>query len=76
MPAERRPSLSTAARRYASVGLFLLLSLLVAHQALTASSDQINQWLSEADRVKSSDYTRFVSLLNQIDVESDDLSSE
>lgn len=76
MPAERRPCLSTAARRYASVGLFLLLSLLVAHQALTASSDQINQWLSEADRVKSSDYTRFVSLLNQIDVESDDLSSE
>ena len=74
MPAETRHGLSRAARRFASVGLFLLLSLLVAHKALTASSDQINQWLADADRVKSSDYTRFASLLNQIDVETDSLS--
>jgi len=75
VPAETRHGLSRAARRFASVGLFLLLSLLVTHKALTASSDQINQWLTDADRVKSSDYTRFASLLNQVDVETDSLSS-
>lgn len=67
--------MSVAVRRLASGGLAVLLSLLAALlTANAASSDQLNQWLADADRVKSSDYTRFAALLNQLEVESASLS--
>lgn len=65
---------SRAVRRLASVGLIALLTFCIFLGARAASNDQINQWLADADRIKSSDYSRFASLLNQAELESATLS--
>lgn len=52
----------------------MLLLVFGVHSAHTAAGDQFAEWLSEADRIKSSDYTRFASLLNQIEAEAGSLS--
>lgn len=73
--ADRRRGAIGAVRRFASGGLAVLLLFLIGmHSALTASSDQLTQWLTDADRVKSSDYTRFAALLNQVEIDSATLS--
>lgn len=51
-----------------------MLLLLAVHAAQTASSDQFEGWLANADRIKSSDYTQFAALLNQLEAESTSLT--